>query len=89
MLRIMRLQMAPGRATLRLEGRVIGPWVDELERSCEQVLAGGHALTLDVADVAFVEPRGARLLKALLARGVAVENCPAFVSEQLKALSPC
>jgi len=89
MLRIVRLQVTPDRATLRLEGRVVGPWVDELARSCEQVLAGGHALTLDVADVAFVEPRGARLLQDLLARGVAVAHCPAFVAEQLKGLSPC
>ena len=89
MLRIVALERTGNRETLSLEGRVIGPWVDELKRSCEEILASGAALTLDLTDVAFVERDGARLLKHLVDGGVAVVNCPAFVSEQLKALSRC
>jgi hypothetical protein len=88
MLKIMALESG-NRALLRLEGRVIGPWVDELRRSCEQALEGGAPLTLDVAEVAFVERDGIHLLRRLIDRGVAVVNCPAFVIEQLKAGSPC
>jgi hypothetical protein len=87
MLRIVRLQPTDDGATLRLEGRVIGPWVDELRRSCDRVLATGATLTLDVSEVAFLERDGVRLLKDLIDGGVAVVNCPAFVTEQLKALS--
>jgi hypothetical protein len=89
MLRIVMLETAGDGAMLSLEGRVIGPWVDELRRSCERILASGATLTLDLAEVAFLERDGVRLLKDLVDGGVAVVNCPAFVTEQLKALSPC
>lgn len=89
MLRIVALETPTDGARLRLEGRVIGPWVGELRQSCEQILASGATLTLDLAEVAFVERDGLRLLRHLVDGGVAVVNCPAFVSEQLKALSPC
>ena len=71
---------------LNLEGRIVGPWVDQLRRSCEEVLTTGAALTLDLAEVDFVDQEGARLLMNLAGSGVALVNCPAFVREQLKAL---
>jgi anti-anti-sigma regulatory factor len=89
MLRIVALEKPGDGATLSLEGRVIGPWVDEFRQSCDLILATGASLTLDLTDVAFVERDGVQLLKNLVDDGVAVVNCPAFVYEQLKALSPC
>lgn len=89
MLRIVVLATGDDRATLHLEGRVIGPWVDELSRSCERILATGASLTLDLGEVAFVERDGARLLRNLVDSGVTVVKCPAFVNEQLEALSRC
>lgn len=89
MLRIVVLERGGDRTTLTLEGRVIGPWVDELRRSCERILATGSTLTLDLAEVAFVERDGARLLRNLVDSGVTVVKCPAFVNEQLEALSRC
>jgi ABC-type transporter Mla MlaB component len=89
MLRIAALERSGEGATLTLEGRVIGPWVDELRRSCERILATGATLTLDLSEVAFVERSGVRLLQNLVDGGVTVVNCPAFVCEQLKALSRC
>jgi hypothetical protein len=89
MLRIATLETPGDGATLSLEGRVIGPWVDELRQSCERILATGASLTLDLSEVAFVERSGVRLLQNLVDGGVTVVNCPAFVCEQLKALSRC
>jgi len=89
MLRIVALEEPRNGATLSLEGRVIGPWVDELRQSCERILATGASLTLDLSEVAFVERSGVRLLQDLVDGGVTVVNCPAFVREQLKALSRC
>jgi hypothetical protein len=63
--------------------------VAELRQACERVLGRGAALTLDLAELSFVERDGVRLLQDLLDRGAAVVNCPAFVAEQLKALSRC
>ena len=87
MLRIVTVERQGNGTTLNLEGRVIGPWVDELRQSCERILASGESLTLDLTEVAFVERDGASLLKHLVDGGVVVVNCPAFVCEQLKALT--
>ena len=85
MLKIVASESAPGSTILRLEGQIIGPWVDEVKIASETALARG-ALALDLADVSFVERRGIALLQALRARGVALLNCTSFVLEQLKAL---
>jgi len=86
MLRIAPRDTSGEERTLNLEGRIVGPWVDQLRRSCEEVLTMGAALTLDLAEVDFVDQEGARLLMNLMGSGVALVNCPAFVQEQLKGL---
>jgi hypothetical protein len=69
-----------------LEGQVIGPWVRELERVCEPILAGGAGLHLDLASVSFLSREGVHLLCMLRRRRVALLRCSAFVTEQLKSL---
>jgi anti-anti-sigma regulatory factor len=69
---------------LHLEGQIIGPWVEELRRTCDGLTENG-AITLDLAQVSFVERRGLELLRALAMRGVRLRHCSAFVAEQLKA----
>lgn len=73
-----------GTGTVRAEGQVIGVWVDELRRSCDQVLGAGTALVVDLAGVSFADRGGVELLRTLGTRGVAVVNCSRFVAEQLK-----
>jgi hypothetical protein len=89
MLRIATASESGNSATLTLEGRVIGPWVDELRRACQRVLVAGADLKLDLHEVAFVERDGLELLRSLVDRGVTIVNCPAFVREQLNALTRC
>ena len=72
--------------TLHLEGQVIGPWVEELSRACEPILASGSGLYLDFSSVSFVSREGVRLLWRLRDKQVALLHCSAFVAEQLKAL---
>ena len=84
MLKIVTYSQERGR-TLRLEGDVIGPWVDELRRSSEEVLASGDGLAVDLSDVSFVGREGLVLLQALAARGAALVNVSSFVAEQLRA----
>jgi hypothetical protein len=87
MLRIV-VETARGSGTVRAEGRVIGPWVEELRRSCEGVLTSGAALAVDLSDVSFVDRDGIELLRSLRSRRVALLNYSAFVAEQLKAWEP-
>lgn len=71
--------------TLRLEGRIIGPWVDELRQIGELALSEGRGLKLDLADVSFVDEGGLATLTSFKSRGAIVANCSPFVEEQLKA----
>jgi len=85
MLRIWSVEPPEGTVILRLEGRLIGPWVEELRRSCDRVLPTGAKLTLDFSEVSFVDRKGIELIRILGNRNVALLNCSAFVAEQLKA----
>ena len=86
MLKIVLIETARETSTLRLEGRVIGPWVEELRRSCEPVLARGAKLALDLSDVSFVDRDGVELFRSLQNRQVALLNCSGFVAELLKSV---
>ncbi len=84
MLKIESVRMSDGRPTLRLEGRLIGPWVIELRRACERALTDSAGLVLDLSEVTFVDQAGLELLCSLGQQGVAFD-CSGFVAEQLKA----
>lgn len=73
--------------TLKLEGRVVGPWVDELKQVCEPLVKSGCSLSLDLAEVTFADEGGVALLVNLRARGVKPLSRMPFVEEQLKSAS--
>src|SRR5262249_24218568 len=84
MLRITEKNNAGDTTILYLEGRVVGPWVAEVQRSCEPSLAKGLRLTLDMAEVSFVDRDGILLIHHLISRPGTLVNCPPFLAEQLK-----
>jgi anti-anti-sigma regulatory factor len=84
MLKISQIGKANHSVTLRLEGRIVGPWVAELRQSCEPFLRQGRCLTLQLADVEFMDASGVELLAELRSRGVSLADSPPFVAEQLK-----
>ena len=84
------LKISEGKTTrqsikLRLEGRVVGPWVGELRQICEPLLTNGFKLALDLADVSFADHSGVVLLSDLKSRGVKLLNATPFLEEQLKS----
>jgi hypothetical protein len=85
MLRIQFLDLPDGTAMLQLAGRVVGPWVRELSRSCDRILDVGGTLSVDLRDVTFVDREGVEFLKTLSGRQVVLVNCSPFVAEQLRA----
>jgi anti-anti-sigma regulatory factor len=71
---------------LRVEGRLMGGWVEELRRACDlHALSDGIRLTLDLADVSFADAAGIDLLKELRIRLVTLLSPSSLVAEQLKA----
>jgi ABC-type transporter Mla MlaB component len=76
---------ARGRTNLlRLEGRVVGPWVGELSQICEPVVNKGDKLALDLAELSYADESGVALLSRLKLQGVKLLNTNPFVAEQLK-----
>ena len=58
-------------SNLRLEGRLTGPWVEELERTW-RALASGPAngrVAVDLTDATFVGEDGKKLLEAMYSEG--------------------
>jgi hypothetical protein len=74
---------------LYLEGQVVGPWLAEVRRCCERVLATARRLTLDLTNVSFVDRDAITLFRELTDHEVTLANCSPFVAEQLKELGPC
>ncbi len=69
---------------LQLEGKLVGPWVEELQRLSDEALSHQKAVSLDLERVSFVDSRGVTLLRDLARRQVSQVNCSQFVSQQLK-----
>ncbi len=84
MLKISQAGKAGQNLILKLEGRVGGPWVNELQLICELFLHEGRVLMLDLAGVSYVDADGVPVLMSFKSRGVTLNNCSQFVEEQLK-----
>ena len=69
--------------TLKLEGKILGPWVDELGRACEVSGLPQYCLRLDLAAVTFVDSIGLKLLDDLLRQGATIVGCSDFISDLL------
>ena len=68
---------------LRLEGKLLQAWVDEVHRL---VVAAddGSLPALDLSRLSFVDRTGAQLLQQLLRQGVPIHSCSSFVAELLR-----
>ena len=70
--------------TLRLEGKLLAPWRDELRDACERAAARGLPLRFDLSKLAFADADGADLLRSLIrTRNCDVGPCSSFVAELL------
>jgi ABC-type transporter Mla MlaB component len=69
---------------LQLEGKLVGPWVEELRRLSDEALSLQKDVILDLERVWFVDSRGVNLLRDLAKKQVSELNCSQFVSQQLK-----
>jgi ABC-type transporter Mla MlaB component len=83
MLRITHTNGQDSNLTLRLEGKLLGPWVTELARSCDDLSCSPERLRLDLSAVTFVDGPGVALLRDLLGRGAALVACSGLVAELL------
>ena len=68
---------------LKLEGKLVGPWIDELKSACDESLSTPERVCLDMRDVTFIDTAGARFLTGLIHDGARVIACSGFVAEML------
>lgn len=74
MLRI-TFQENPAGTKLKLEGKLSGPWVGELERSwTEHSPETSKQVTVDLSDVTYIDPEGKRLLARMMGEGVFLQG---------------
>ncbi len=84
MLKISRDNANDGSVTLRLEGEISGPSVDETSRLCEGIIATGQRLRIDLADVTFADRTGVELLGNLRTQQTSLDHCSLFLRAQLQ-----
>ncbi len=69
--------------TLKLEGKLLGPWVGELSRACEELQTPTSGLRLNLSAVTFIDLVGIELLDDLVRQGATIVGCSGFVEELL------
>jgi ABC-type transporter Mla MlaB component len=85
MLRITVVESSKIAVTLRVEGRITGPWVEELRTACNvHTFSEDVQLSLELADISFADAAGIALLRELRNTGVGFVRTTPFLSEQLK-----
>jgi hypothetical protein len=70
------------RRVIKLEGKLLSDWIDEVRRvflDVDECVSPG----LDLSELTFVGREGAELLLELLRQGVRIESCSPFVAELL------
>ena len=75
--------------TLHLDGKLAGPWVDELERAWRRLSANcpNKTITVDLSGVTFIDSAGKKLLSLLVEQGTelrAAHLMTKFIVEQVK-----
>lgn len=84
MLKISVTSETSGAISFQLEGKLVGPWVEELRRLSGAALARCEAVSLDLEKVWFVDSQGIALLRDLAKQKVAQFNCSQFIRQQLQ-----
>jgi hypothetical protein len=83
MLRLTQIANTHRAQTIKLEGKLLGPWVDEVSKACAAGTGTSSPINLDLSALVFVDAAGERLLRDLIARGIDVVACSSYVAELL------
>lgn len=87
MLRISIINDSKETIQLRVEGSLVGPWVDELRRQSDEASSQAATVTIDLEKLRFADATGVALLRELAGKRIAHFNCSPFISQQLKETS--
>jgi anti-anti-sigma regulatory factor len=82
-LKITRLSHKKRGLTIKLEGEILGPWVDAVREACTEPGRRSRRLRLDLAAVTYADPAGVQLLRDLVGEGIEIGACSPFIAELL------
>lgn len=74
-------------STLKVEGKLLGPWVAELARACDELPCSLASVSLDLSELNYVDIAGLELLRGLVLHGVTLSACSGLVQELLRVES--
>ena len=83
MLRITSHEAGDSTILLKLEGKLLEPWVEELERCARGFLASRNALKLDLSALVFADAAGAKALLELIRTGASLTACSGYLAALL------
>ena len=85
MLRITVVESSASAVTLRVEGQIAGPWVEELRTTCNVHTAPHQVqLHLELEDASFADAAGVACIKELREHGVRLLRVSPFLTELFK-----
>ena len=87
MLHITTVHDSKGQA-LKLAGKLLAPWTDEVRAACTDLAAQSAIRRLDLRDVSYVDSAGIKLLQALHEEGFDLSACSLFVAAVLHTETP-
>jgi hypothetical protein len=85
MLRLTRIAGSHRTQAIKLEGKLLEPWVDEVSKACAAGTDPSSRINLDLSALIFVDAAGERLLRKLIAQGIQVIACSSYVAELLRS----
>ena len=83
MLRITVSGQDPSCRIIKLEGKLLQAWLDEVRGFFAKV-EGGSFPSLDLSGLSYVDRPGIELLQQLLRQGVRIHACSPFVAELVR-----
>jgi outer membrane protein TolC/anti-anti-sigma regulatory factor len=89
MLRITTKVDEDGNVTLRLEGKLSGPWVRELESCWESIEEKGKNIVVDLTGVAFIDSTGKCLLAKIHSQGGKLVGTGLMTKSIIEGIAGC
>lgn len=84
MLKITRICDVRSEHTIKLEGKLLEPWVGEVLRALTESNGQPSRIRVDLSAVTYVDVAGTQLLRDLIRQGIGIAACSAFVAELLR-----
>jgi hypothetical protein len=88
MLRITTHERDERSIVLRLEGKLLTPWLEEFVRCVDGAFANQKSLHLDLSALTYADANGTTSLRNLIRQGAMIDACSGFLAALLHVEKP-